>query len=86
MIFGLADGILFGVRLEPEGLHPEDSLFRILDDIFESEPKNTGDVIQALQRGVTGCVDQMALDKLPRSRSMDDYTMLAAFSEYYHDT
>ena len=45
LITGLADGVLFGVRLEPEGLHPEDSLLRISNNVFDSEPDNTGDVM-----------------------------------------
>ena len=85
LVTGLADGELFGVCLEPEGLHPDVSLLRIPNNVFESEPDNTGDAIHALRRGVTGCVDQMALAELLQYCSMDNYTVLAALSEYYHD-
>ena len=57
LVTGLAGGELFGVRPEPERVHPQDSLLRIPNDVFECEPKNTGDVIQALRRGVTGDAD-----------------------------
>ena len=40
LITGLVDGVLFGVRLEPERLHPEDSLLCISDNVIESEPDN----------------------------------------------
>ena len=86
MITGLADGVLFGVRLEPERLHPEDSLLRIPNNVIESEPNNTGNVIQALRREVTGCVDQMTLTELLHCHSMDNHTVLAALSEHYHNT
>ena len=86
LMTGLADGVLFGVRLEPERLHPKESIMRIPDDVIESEPKNTGSVIQALRREVTGRVGQMTLAKLLRSRSMDNHIVLAALSEYYHNT
>ena len=87
LITGLADGVLFGVRLEPERLHPGDSLLCIPNNVIESEPDNTGNVIQALQREITGRVDQMTLAELLRSHSMDDHTVLTApLSEYYHDT
>ena len=85
MVTGLADGVLFGVHLEPEGLHPEACLLCIPDDVFESEPDNTGNTIQALRRGVAGRVDQMALAKLLQSHSMGNYTVLTTLSEYYHD-
>ena len=51
LVTGLADGELFGVCLEPERLHSDDSLLRIPNDVFKSEPDNTGDAIQALRRG-----------------------------------
>ena len=51
LITGLADDELFGVCLEPEVFHPKDSLLRILDGVFQSEPANTGNPIQALRRG-----------------------------------
>ena len=86
LITGLADDALFGVRLEPEVFHPKDSLLHIPEDVFESDPDNTGDVVQALWREVTGRVDQMALAELLWSHSMEDYTVLAALFEYYHDT
>ena len=76
----------FGVHLEPERLHPEDSLLCIPDNVIESEADNTGSVIQALHREITGHVDQMTLAVLLHSHSMDDHTVLAALSEYYHDT
>ena len=47
------DGMMFGVRLEPERLHPEDSLLRIPKDFIEIGPDNTGNLIQALHREVT---------------------------------
>ena len=81
LVTGLADGELSGVCLEPERLHPQDSLLRIPDDVFESEAGNTGDAIQALWRGVIGCVDQLAPAKLLQSHSMDDYTVLAALTK-----
>ena len=59
---------------------------RIPDNVIESEPDNTGNMIQALRREVTGHADQMTLTKLLRSRSMDDHTVIAALSEYYRDT
>ena len=45
LVTGLADGELFGVRLEPDKVHPQDSLLHIPDDVFECEPENTGDAI-----------------------------------------
>ena len=86
LITGLADGVMFGVRLELERLHSEDSILCIPNDIIELEPNNTGNVIQALQREVTGRVDQMTLAKLLRSHNMDNHTVLAALSEYYRET
>ena len=65
LVTGLADGVLFGVHLELEELHPKDSLLHIPDDVFESEPDNTGDAIQALQRGVTGLIDQSTTTHCP---------------------
>ena len=83
---GLVDSVLFGGRPELERLHPKDSLLYITDDVIESEPNNTGSVIQALQREVTGCVNQMTLAELLCSRSTDNHTVFAALSEYYHYT
>ena len=83
---GLVDSVLFGGRPELERLHPKDSLLYITDDVIESEPNNTGNVIQVLWREVTGRVDQMTLAKLLCSHSIDNHTVLAALSEYYYNT
>jgi len=64
LISELADDELFGVRLEPEILHPQDSVLRIPDDIFASEPDNSGDVIQNLRERITEPADQLILAEL----------------------
>ena len=86
LITYLADGVLSGVRLELERLHPKDSLMCIPNNVIESEPDNTGNVIQALRMEITGGVDQMTPAELLCSHSMDDHTVFAALSEYYHYT
>ena len=86
LISELADDELFGVRLDPKILYPQDSVLRIPDDIFASEPDNSDEVIQNLRHRITAPADQLVLAELLRSHSIDDYTVLAALSEYYHDT
>ena len=82
----LADDELFGARLNPKILYPQDSVLRIPNDIFASEPDNSGNVIQNLRERITAPADQLVPAELLRSHSMDDDTVLPALPEYYCDT
>jgi hypothetical protein len=86
LISELADEELFGIRLDPKILYPQDSVLRIPDNIFASEPDNSDEVIQNLRHRITAPADQLVLAELLCSHIMDDYTVLAALSEYYRDT
>ena len=86
LISELADEELFGIRLDPKVLYPQDSVLCIPDDIFASEPDNPDQVIQCLRHQITAPADQLVLADLLRSHIMDDYTVLAALSEYYRST
>ena len=86
LISGLADEELFGIRLDPKVLYPQDSVLRIPDAIFASEPDNPDQVIQCLRHHITAPADQLVLADLLHSHVMDDYTVLAALSEYYLGT
>ena len=80
----LDDKELFGVRLVPEELRAQDSVLRMPDHIFTSEPNNDGDVIWSLREGVTEPAAQLALAELLRSHRIDDYAVLSALTDYYH--
>ena len=84
LISELADEELFGVRLEPEKLRAQDSVLRIPDHIFRSEPDNDGDVILNLRERITEPAAQLVLAELLRSHRIDDYAVLSALTEYYH--
>jgi hypothetical protein len=77
---------LFGIRLDPKVLYPQDSVLRIPDAIFASEPDNPDQVIQCLRHYITAPADQLVLADLLHSHVMNDSTVLTALSEYFLGT
>ena len=61
LLTGLAAGIIFDVQLNPECLHPDNTLICIPEDIIDSEPVNADNVIRAFREEVTGHVNHMTL-------------------------
>ena len=74
------------MRLEPERLHPNDTLLCMPDNIIESEPVNEDNVIQALLEEVACPINQMTLADILHSCNVDTHTVLNALTEYFHDT
>ena len=86
LLMGLADGVIFDVKLNPERLYLDDTLLCIPDSIIDAEHVNAGDMIQALQEEVTGPVNQITLARTLHSHNVDAHTVLDALTEYFHDT
>ena len=83
---GLADGILYGVRLEPERLDPNATLLCIPDNLIDLEPANANNVVQALWEDVSGPIQQMTLASILHSHHVDTDTVLNVLTTCFLET
>ena len=73
------------MQLNPERLHPHDTLLRIPDDIIDAEPVNVDNVLQALREEVTGPIKQTTLAGSLHFHRVDAHIVLDALTGYFHD-